>query len=194
MRRHESHSLLVAPGTGGTWRCRYWTVRGDRVPASRPGAGTAVPAALLALCWAGLGWAAFSEQLSASVENVWLLEARHVERVGEVPLGALPDPAWEPVSSLPSPISPRVASWSAHTWRSQREPVPACAQGKGDLALWSQAGRPEGRPDHVGLTGWWQGSCPVAVLTCLLPPTVTVLLHQGTFVSPSAGRVDGSCR
>lgn len=60
--------------------------------------------------------------------------------------------------------------------------------------MWSQAERLEDQPNHVGLTGWWQGSCPEAVLTCLLPPTIVVPLLQGTFVSLSDGRVDASCR
>lgn len=72
--------------------------------------------------------------------------------------------------------------------------MPAHAQGKGDFSLWSQVERLEDQPNHVGLTGWWQGSCPEAVLTCLLPPTIVVPLHQGTFVSLSARRVDASCR
>lgn len=53
---------------------------------------------------------------------------------------------------------------------------------------------PGGPPDHIGLTGCQQGSCPGAALTCFLPPRVVMPLHQGTFVSPSAGKVDASCR
>lgn len=76
----------------------------------------------------------------------------------------------------------------------RREHVPAWAQGKGALALWSQVRRLEGQPGHVGLTGWWQGSCPGAALTCLLPPTIVVSLRQGAFVSPSARKVGASHR